>query len=247
MQILAESKNECPDSFVPIRLNSNTSIPLLPFYPDIFNFKDGIAGRAITLVAAGSYHTFMLMDDGSLFGWGDNQYGQLGTGDQRRRVAPTLINYFGAQLSKPFAGPLDGVGRSIKQAPTPELLHARPVSTIAAGMHHTIVATECSGGGFRNDGSCNCRFGWKGPDCSIECKGGSNNSCSKHGTFDTIYHVGDRATCSAYLVSVKATSCVGLKLPHTPSSELVRIPILTGKNCDGNHKTYHTGTSVNVQ
>ncbi len=222
-QIFPENKNECPDSFVPIRLNSNRSIHLLPFYPSVFMFKtDGTARRTPVLAAAGGFHSLLLMNDGTLFTWGDNQYGQLGLGDRRKRLAPTHVIFFAARPSSPFFGPLDGVGRSINTRPDPIALSARPVVTIAAGEHHSLIAADCAGGGFLDDGSCNCRFGWKGPDCSLECKGGANHSCSKRGTFDRVNTIGDREMCRAYLTKIGQTRCVGLKTASTAAANSVR-------------------------
>ena len=221
-QIFPENQNECPDSFVPIRLSSNRSIHLLPFYPDVFMFKtDGTAKRTPTLAAAGGFHSLLLMDDGTLFTWGDNQYGQLGLGDRRKRLSPTIVTFYSARPSAPFFGPVDGTGRSITKSPGPILLSARPVVTIAAGKHHTLIASNCLGGGFLDDGSCNCRFGWKGPDCSVECKGGANHSCSKRGTFDNVNIIGDRETCRLYLTKNKQPTCVGLKTVNAAAANLV--------------------------
>ena len=39
--------------------------------------------------AAGRSHSAAVGEDGSLSVWGYNEYGQLGTGDTARRLAPT--------------------------------------------------------------------------------------------------------------------------------------------------------------
>ena len=45
----------------------------------------------LTAVASGSIHTLVLTQDGAVYGWGPNQYGQLGTGDVVERRVPTLV------------------------------------------------------------------------------------------------------------------------------------------------------------
>ena len=50
--------------------------------------------------STGSYvyrHAFALTQSGSAYGWGHNQWGQLGVGDTTARGAPTLINVHGLQ------------------------------------------------------------------------------------------------------------------------------------------------------
>jgi len=42
-------------------------------------------------IAAGGYHTIALQSDGTLYTWGLNNYGQLGTGDTTNRYTPTQI------------------------------------------------------------------------------------------------------------------------------------------------------------
>jgi alpha-tubulin suppressor-like RCC1 family protein len=47
---------------------------------------------APTQVAVGAYHTCALRADGTVWCWGDNYEGQLGTGDNNARHIPTLVN-----------------------------------------------------------------------------------------------------------------------------------------------------------
>merc|ERR1712086_198584 len=50
-----------------------------------------LQGKSAVHVAAGDYLTLCITADGSLFGWGDNNNGQLGVGDQEGRAVPTLV------------------------------------------------------------------------------------------------------------------------------------------------------------
>lgn len=43
-------------------------------------------------VACGYAHTLALTDEGSVYAWGANSYGQLGTGNKSNLALPTLIN-----------------------------------------------------------------------------------------------------------------------------------------------------------
>ena len=52
-----------------------------------------IPGR-IVAIAAGGAHSLALTDTGTLYAWGWNEYGQLGTGDQEDRSTPTRLPAF---------------------------------------------------------------------------------------------------------------------------------------------------------
>lgn len=43
-------------------------------------------------VACGYAHTLALTDEGFVYAWGANSYGQLGTGNKSNQALPTLIN-----------------------------------------------------------------------------------------------------------------------------------------------------------
>jgi alpha-tubulin suppressor-like RCC1 family protein len=45
----------------------------------------------VVMMASGWHHTLALMDDGSVWGWGNNYIGQLGLGDKIDRHVPTRI------------------------------------------------------------------------------------------------------------------------------------------------------------
>ncbi|XP_013397514.1 probable E3 ubiquitin-protein ligase HERC4 isoform X1 [Lingula anatina] len=47
-------------------------------------------GLPIGQIAAGGHHSFALTLSGTLFGWGKNNFGQLGLGDEKDRLFPTL-------------------------------------------------------------------------------------------------------------------------------------------------------------
>ncbi len=51
-------------------------------------------------VSAGYGHSFILCKDGSAYGFGYNEYGQLGLGHKNRRLAPQLISFFSVESQK---------------------------------------------------------------------------------------------------------------------------------------------------
>jgi len=51
----------------------------------------GLQGAFITKVACGYAHTLAMSDDGELYSWGANSYGQLGTGNKANLVTPIRI------------------------------------------------------------------------------------------------------------------------------------------------------------
>lgn len=51
-----------------------------------------LQGVSIVQVACGYAHTLALTDEGLVYAWGANSYGQLGTGNKSNQALPTLIN-----------------------------------------------------------------------------------------------------------------------------------------------------------
>lgn len=45
----------------------------------------------IKLIAVGAFHNLALQEDGTLWAWGNNEYGQLGTGDTQPRSQPIPV------------------------------------------------------------------------------------------------------------------------------------------------------------
>ena len=62
-----------------------------------------LAGKRVTAIAAGSYHSLALCSDGSLVGWGYNDEGELGDGTTTRRMIPVAADHGGALAGKKVA------------------------------------------------------------------------------------------------------------------------------------------------
>lgn len=43
------------------------------------------------MIAVGAFHNLALAEDGMLWAWGNNEYGQLGTGDTQPRSQPIPV------------------------------------------------------------------------------------------------------------------------------------------------------------
>src|SRR5690606_25568531 len=52
-------------------------------------------GKNITQVSAGGEHTIALSIDGSIFAWGNNEYGQLGDETTTLRLLPVAVSMSG--------------------------------------------------------------------------------------------------------------------------------------------------------
>lgn len=76
--------------------------------------RDRRRGLKFKDVFCGSYSTFALAQDGAVFAWGLNNYGQLGTGDVETQYGPVKIESLTSLLSDECV-------------------------SIASGQHHTIV------------------------------------------------------------------------------------------------------------
>ncbi len=87
----------------------------------VYNDTGALAGRTVVAVAACAEHSLALCSDGIIAGWGDNDDGQLGTGDMTERLIPTAV--------------ITGSG---------SVLGGRTVTSIATG--HTNSFALCSDG-----------------------------------------------------------------------------------------------------
>lgn len=72
-------------------------------------------GTNVSQVYCGQYTSFALMKDGTVMYWGDSGFGELGLGDNIRRLIPTLIADLGNSTKKLFVGgfttfAMDGTG-----------------------------------------------------------------------------------------------------------------------------------------
>ncbi|KAL0007412.1 hypothetical protein SO802_008914 [Lithocarpus litseifolius] len=48
--------------------------------------------ESVRLIAIGPFHNLALQEDGTFWVWGNNEYGQLGTGDTQPRSQPIPVN-----------------------------------------------------------------------------------------------------------------------------------------------------------
>ncbi|XVE93435.1 hypothetical protein REPUB_Repub01dG0192200 [Reevesia pubescens] len=53
----------------------------------------------VRLIAVGAFHNLALQEDGTLWAWGNNEYGQLGTGDTQPRSEPIPVQGLSARCN----------------------------------------------------------------------------------------------------------------------------------------------------
>ena len=75
-----------------------------------------LAGKTVTAIAAGSYHSLALTSDGTVYSWGQNTYGQLGNNSTTQSNVPVAVTSTGA-------------------------LAGKTVTAIAAGYSHSLALT----------------------------------------------------------------------------------------------------------
>jgi alpha-tubulin suppressor-like RCC1 family protein len=136
--------------------------------PVIINDTGALAGKQVTRVVDGTDHALALTSDGLLYAWGDNEDGQLGTGNTRAENVPTAIPMtafagktvvgIAAGLDLSLAWTADGAvfawGRSgdgqcgvfTDRVLTPRLidtgaLAGRAVKKVVAGSHFALAIT----------------------------------------------------------------------------------------------------------
>lgn len=74
-------------------LGDNTTINRLA--PIAVNSEPGVsvlAGKSVTAIAAGTFHSLARCSDGTIVGWGKNGFGQLGDGTKTNRLVPTMVS-----------------------------------------------------------------------------------------------------------------------------------------------------------
>ena len=127
-------------------------------------------------VAAGDDYTVAIKDDGSLWAWGSNLYGQLGDGTNEYKYTPTqeatgATNWFTISAGDQHTVALksdgtlwarghngygqlgDGTFITHKNTPTQESTGATDWSAVAAGLKHTVA--------LKSDGTL-WSWGWNG-------------------------------------------------------------------------------------
>jgi len=62
--------------------------------------NDALAGKAVSRITVGYYHTCAITGDGGAYCWGYNGYGQLGTGDNDSSYVPVAVLNHGALAGK---------------------------------------------------------------------------------------------------------------------------------------------------
>ena len=75
--------------------NNSTNDSALPV---AVNMSGILAGKTVAAVAAGHYHSLALCTDGTLAGWGDNSFGELGNNNTDPSLVPVLVSNTGAPL-----------------------------------------------------------------------------------------------------------------------------------------------------
>lgn len=97
--------------------------------PRVVLFKGSRHSKKIVDVNAGTYSTFALAEDGTVWAWGLNNYGQLGLKGEAPVFAPTIVS----QLSNLESG--ESANGKVKVKVKVK------VKAIRSGQHHTLVVT----------------------------------------------------------------------------------------------------------
>jgi len=103
-----------------------------------------LADRKVVQVAAGGYHSLAVTDEGALYSWGMNNYGQLGFREKAKGKVPVLVQV--------TSGVQDGNKQVGKR------MH---VKSVAAGTWHTVAIAET--GSVFSWGRC--QYGQLGVKC----------------------------------------------------------------------------------
>jgi alpha-tubulin suppressor-like RCC1 family protein len=91
-----------------------------------------IASQNITSIASGHYHVFGIGEDGVMWAWGANSFGQLGVGDTINRFTPSSAS----------AGLVNGENTDFK------------TYSVFAGQRHSFIVTDS--GDFSTNRNSRC-------------------------------------------------------------------------------------------
>ncbi|GAA3218775.1 hypothetical protein [Actinocorallia longicatena] len=148
-----------------------------------------LGGRSVKAIAAGESHTCVVTDNGSVFCWGDNEFGQLGY--------PDLQNKIGDTEDPIDAGPVN-LGPGMKAV------------SVTAGGNHTCVTLENSK--LRCWGqNATGATGLGTPTLDLSPSSGHVSLLTGPNTTSDIItaDAGDNHTCAALVGTVHAVKCWG--------------------------------------
>ena len=115
----------------------------------IGNLVASLDGFVTIDTSAGALHTLVLNQLGSVYAWGDNQFGQLGQGDLLMRSAPTKVLALDAMRQSAAAGdPCVCAPVASRSCQTqPRMLPCKfTVVSVAAGAYHSLAVVQRDGG-----------------------------------------------------------------------------------------------------
>jgi uncharacterized repeat protein (TIGR01451 family) len=107
----------------------------------------GLAGKTVTAIAAGRFHSLARCSDGSLAGWGHNTFRQLGDTTVAQRNAPVPVDNSGLATGEMFTGIFSGSNAlgsfgMVASPATPDIttLAATSVTSTSARLNGTVNA-----------------------------------------------------------------------------------------------------------
>ena len=81
--------------------------------PVLVDVSGVLAGKRVVAIAAGDQHNVVLCADGTLAGWGDNAYGEVGDGTSTLTNVPVLVNRAGVLAGKTVVALMAGADHSL--------------------------------------------------------------------------------------------------------------------------------------
>ena len=104
-----------------------------------------LAGRSVSVLAGGGYHTLALCGDGNLATWGYNGYGQLGNGSSTNSSVPVMVTTSGLRTGERFMAMAGGSYHTLALAaavpvPVASTLAATGVRDTGATLNGSVSA-----------------------------------------------------------------------------------------------------------